>query len=336
MRPKKTSLPAKSLCGVLSFRHDISAPLARRLHRTVFLAAIFFLVNSHVQADQSYAASGIVLRVDRVHHSLEVSCKEIPGYMPAMVMDFPVHKAEELDQLQPGLLIDFTIVVSQHSAAAESIQIHQFQSSEQEPMAARQLSILSSLVDTTSGSVKPLSVGQRVPDFSLISQNREPVRLSQFSGKVVAITFLYTHCPLPNYCFRLSNNFGIARNRFASRMGRDLVLLSITFDPEHDQPEVLKQYAHNWKAADVSGWYFLTGPVADVQKVSLEFGMNFWRDEGLLTHGLHTIVLDRSGRIVANLEGNEFTGQQLGDFLQTVMAAPQMTPEELSSAVPAR
>jgi protein SCO1/2 len=291
------------------------------MHRAVLLAAIFFLFYSHAQADQRYAASGIILRVDRVHHSFQVSCKEIPGYMGAMVMDFPVRKAEELDQLQPGLLIDFTIVVSQHSAAAESIHIHLFQSSEREPMADRQLSLLSSLVDPTSGGAKPLRVGQRVPDFSLISQNREPVRLSQFSGKVVAITFLYTHCPLPNYCFRLSNNFGLTRNRFASRMGRDLVLLSITFDPEHDQPEVLKHYAENWKAGDVSGWYFLTGPIAEVQKVSLEFGMNFWQDEGLLTHGLHTVVLDRTGRIVANLEGNEFTSQQLGDLLQAVMSA---------------
>jgi protein SCO1/2 len=274
-------------------------------------------------ADQRYPASGIVLRVDRLRQSMQVSCREIPGYMAAMVMDFPVRQAEEIDGIAPGVMIDFTLVVTSDSAFAESIRIHQFQSTDQEPMAARQLGLLSSLIDPASSGTKPLTVGQRVPDFSLISQKHAPVKLSQFAGKVVAITFLYTHCPLPNYCFRLSNNFGIVRNRFGDRLGRELVLLSITFDPEHDQPEVLAQYARNWKAADAKGWYFLTGPPPEIQKVALEFGMNFWQDEGLFTHGLHTVVLDRKGQMVANLEGNEFTAQQLGDLLESVLGAPK-------------
>jgi protein SCO1/2 len=285
-------------------------------------AAMFLLIACECQAARSYSASGIVLRVDRPGHSMEVSCREIPGYMAAMVMDFPVRNAKELDGLLPGMTIDFTLAVSDDSAYAESIRVHQFQSTDQEPMAARQLNLLSNLVASASGETKPLTVGQRVPDFSLISQKREPIKLSRFAGSVVAITFLYTHCPLPNYCFRLSNNFGIVQRRFADRVGRDLVLLSITFDPEHDQPEVLAQYAGNWKAADAKGWYFLTGALPEIQKVSLEFGMNFWQDEGLITHALHTVIVDRSGHMVANLEGNEFTAQQLGDLLESVLRGP--------------
>ena len=102
-----------------------------------------------------------------------------------------------------------------------------------------------------------------------------------------------------------------------------MILLNITFDPVHDRPEVLAQYARNWNAAGVPGWYFLTGPVLEVQKVCHEFGMNFWQDEGLLTHDLHTVILDRQGKIIANLEGNEFTDQQLGDLLDSVLRAPQ-------------
>jgi protein SCO1 len=285
-------------------------------------AAMFLLLASECLAAQRYPASGIVLRVDRPGHSMEVSCREIPGYMAAMIMYFPVRNAKELDGLLPGTMIDFTLAVGDDSAYAESIRVHQFQSIDQEPMAARQLNLLSNLVDPASSETKPLTVGQRVPDFSLISQKREPIKLSRFAGSVVAITFLYTHCPLPNYCFRLSNNFGIVQRRFADRVGRDLVLLNITFDPEHDQPEVLAQYAGHWKAADIMGWYFLTGPLSEIQKVSLEFGMNFWQDEGLITHALHTVILDRSGRMVANLEGNEFTAQQLGDLLESVLRGP--------------
>jgi len=204
-------------------------------------AAMLLFLACQCRAAERYPVSGIVLRVDRPGRSVQVSCREIPGYMAAMVIDFAVRNAKELDGLLQGTMIDFTLAVTNDSAYAESIRVHQFQTADQEPMAARQLNLLSSLVDFDSNATKPLTVGQRVPEFSLVSQKRERIKLSRFAGSVVAITFLYTHCPLPNYCFRLSNNFGIVQRRFGDRVGRDLVLLSITFDPEHDQPEVLAQ-----------------------------------------------------------------------------------------------
>jgi len=238
-------------------------------------------------------------------------------------MDFPVRNGRDLDGLQPGTLIDFTLVVEKGSAYAAAIRIHQFQSTDPEPMAAHQLNLLEGLVEPGSEARKKLEIGQRVPDFSLIDQRGQSVSLSSFTGKVVGITFMYTHCPLPNYCFRLSNNFGMVRKRFPDHLGRDLILLNITFDPIHDQPEVLVEYARNWNATGVPGWYFLTGPVLEVQKVCHEFGMNFWQDEGLITHALHTVILDRQGKLNANLEGNEFTAQQLGDLFDSVLRAPQ-------------
>jgi len=270
-------------------------------------------------AAECHTAFGVVLEIDRAHHSLRVSCREIPGYMDAMVMDFPVRNAKELDGLQPGTLIDFTLVVEKSSAYATSIRIRQFQSADPEPMAARQLDLVEGLVGSDPDATKKLEIGQRVPDFSFIDQKGQSISLSSFTGKVVGITFMYTHCPLPTYCFRLSNNFGMIRKRFPDRLGRDLILLNITFDPVHDQPEVLAEYARNWNAAGVPGWYFLTGPVPEVQKVCHEFGMNFWHDEGLITHALHTVILDRQGKIVANLEGNEFTAKQLGDLFDSVL-----------------
>lgn len=274
-------------------------------------------------AAERYSAFGVVLQVDRDHHSLRVSFREIPGYMDAMAMDFPVLDAKVLDGLQPGTLIDFTLVVDKGSAYADAIRVHQFQSADPEPMAARQLNLLEGLVGSASDVPKKLEIGQRVPDFSLIDQRGQSVSLSSLTGKVVGITFMYTHCPLPNYCFRLSNNFGMIRKRFPDRLGRDLILLNITFDPVHDQPEVLAEYARNWNAAGVPGWYFLTGPVPEVQRVCHEFGMNFWQNEGLITHALHTVILDRQGKLVANLEGNEFTAQQLGDLFDSVLREPK-------------
>lgn len=116
----------------------------------------------------------------------------------------------------------------------------------------------------------------------------------------------------------MSNNFGVVQKRFANRMGKDLVLLSISFDPEHDQPDVLAEYARTW-SKDQTGWYFLTGPPADVRKICKSFGVTASQDEGLLTHSLHTVVLDRHARLMANLEGNEYTARQLGDLIETIM-----------------
>jgi protein SCO1 len=267
---------------------------------------------------KTYSASGLVLRTDREHLSLEVSCQAIPGYMEAMVMTFPVRSAEALDGLKPGMMIDFKLDVRKNAAYAEQIRIHAYENTAQEPMAARQLEILDAATSTPIRHEPLLQVGEALPDFTLIDQKRRNVMLSALQGRVVAITFIYTRCPLPNFCFRMTNNFGVLQRRFADRMEKGLVLLSITFDPEHDQPETLADYARTW-TKDSKGWHFLTGPSADVKNLCREFGVNSWQDEGLLTHSLHTVILDRQGRIAANLEGNEYSAKQLGDLVEAVM-----------------
>jgi protein SCO1/2 len=268
---------------------------------------------------ETHSASGLVLRADRDHLSIEISCQAIPGYMEAMVMTFPVHDSKALDGLKPGMLIDFKLEVRKDAAYAEQIHVRAYENAAQEPMAARQLEILDAATSAPSHNAQVLQVGQAVPDFSFIDQKRETVKLSELKGKVVAITFIYTRCPLPNFCFRASNNFGVLHRRFASRMGKDLVLLTITFDPDHDQPETLADYARTW-TQDATGWHFLTGPSSEVKNLCRAFGVNSWQDEGFLTHSLHTVIVDRQGRIAANLEGNEYTAKQLGDLTEAVMA----------------
>jgi len=145
----------------------------------------------------------------------------------------------------------------------------------------------------------------------------------------VAMTFVYTSCPLPNYCFRLSNNFGRIQKRFADQLGRDLVLLSITINPVHDRPEALARYAQTWKA-DASSWHFLTGSLADVKAVCRRFGVNYWRDEGTLTHSLHTVIVDRQGKLAANFEGNELSADQLGDFVAATLQQTNQGAESVS------
>ncbi|HTQ56774.1 MAG TPA: SCO family protein [Bryobacteraceae bacterium] len=272
-------------------------------------------------AAQHYAATGLVLKVDRPHRSFVASCKAIPQYMDAMVMPIPVHDLKLLDNLKPGVAVDFTLIVAGSDAWAEDIRIHRFQSTEQDPFQAGGLQMIQNF-GKTGPQGHEIAVGEAVPDFTLTGETGRPVSLSQFRGKIVVAAFVYTSCPLPNYCFRLSNNLGQLQKRFRARLGRDLVLLSITIDPVHDTPPVLARYALTWKA-DPEGWHFLTGPEADIQAVTRRFGVNYWPGEGFLTHSLHTIVIGRDGRLAANLEGNEFSAQQLGDLVSAQMDPAQ-------------
>jgi cytochrome oxidase Cu insertion factor (SCO1/SenC/PrrC family) len=152
-----------------------------------------------------------------------------------------------------------------------------------------------------------------------ISLKLRHVALSQFNGKVVAINFIYTSCALPNFCFRNSNTFGVLQKQFKEQMGRDLVLLTVTFDPLRDQPDVLNRYARTWKA-DPDTWHFLTGSVPEIQRVSNMFGVDYFPDEGLMNHSLHTAIVDREGRLAANIEGNQFTADQLTDLVRTMLS----------------
>lgn len=295
-----------------------------RYFQRVVIAAL--LIVSGACFAQEHDARGIVVRLSAAHRRLVVSCDAIPGYMAPMEMSFAVRDARSLSTLTAGSAVRFTIVKRDGVLYAEKLAPITAANLEAEPlqaesMEAGSLTALTSALGPSSAA-KVIEPGQSVPDFSLTDQTGSVVHLSQFEGKVVALTFGYSRCPNPQYCYRLSNNLARVEKRFSARAGKDLVLLTVAIDPEHDQGAALKAYAAEWHA-DARQWHFLTGSVADVRQVAGLFGMNFWREEGLLTHALHTVVIDRQGRLVANLEGNRFTAQQLGDLVESVMDGSQ-------------
>jgi protein SCO1/2 len=283
------------------------------------LLAVFLLTAISFAAQQRHDVTGLLLAIDPARHTITVSCKEIPDYMEAMVMSFNVKDSTLPQDLQPGVMVDFTLIADNNTSFAEHIHVRPFESLELDPTQARRLKLMENASSAHPPSADVLHAGDPVPDFHLTDQNNEAVSLSQFGGKIVALTFIYTRCPLPDYCVRLSNNFGVLQRRFKSHMGRDLVLLTVVIDPVHDQPAELKSYARTWKA-DSGSWHFLTGPVADIQRICRAFDMSFYPDEGLFVHSFHTVVVNRSGRLAANLEGNNFTAKQLGDLVQVLAA----------------
>jgi len=284
--------------------------------KKILIACFLLPVALTCAAEQKYAVKGMVLKIDAPNKTLVVSCQDIPGYMEAMAMPFHVRDTKELEGLTPGTPIAFTLVVESDKSFAESIQAQPYQGLEVDPLTARRLKLLNQA--TNPNAPKMLAIGDRVPDFTLLDQNRQQIAFAKFAGEVVALNFIYTRCALPDFCFRSSNNFGQLQKRFKENLGKNLILLTVTFDPAHDQPDALQKYAETWKA-DSRSWHFLTGSSEDVRRVCDLFGVDAYPDEGLMNHSLHTVVIDRKGNLAANLEGNQFTSAQLGDLVQTVL-----------------
>ena len=278
-------------------------------------------IGIQAQQPRRYAMSGMVLTVESSRKTFVVSHDAVPGVMAAMTMPFQVRKATELAGLTPGAIVTFTMVLEKQSAYAEKISVVRYESAEQDPLTARRLE----LVKKTIGSslARPLAIGEGVPDFTLTNQARTRVSLSGLRGKVVVINFVYTSCVLPQFCFRTANHFGVIQKRFKARAGRDLMFLTVTFDPARDTPEKLSEYASQWEA-DPKVWHFLSGGEHEIQRVCDLFGVDFFPDEGLVSHSVHTAIISRTGQLVANIEGNQYTAAQLGDLVETALAQQKL------------
>ncbi|MGH9721466.1 MAG: SCO family protein [Bryobacteraceae bacterium] len=250
---------------------------------------------------KTYPANGIVLRVDSAAREVVISHRPIAGYMDAMVMPFRVRDARELDGLRPGTEVGFELVVGNGKSEVRKLRVRRV-----------------ALDVPLSGQRDKVAIGAAMPDFALTDQMGRTVRLSDFRGKVVAVNFIYTRCPLPDVCPRLSANFARVQARFAARMPRDLVLLSITLDPGYDTPTTLLEYARIWKA-NPDAWRLLTGSQAAIEGVAARFGMHFWPEEGLITHTSQTAIIGRDGKLAAAIEGSNYMAKQLGDLIGRVL-----------------
>ena len=253
----------------------------------------------------AYDARGLVLRVDPASSTLTVSHDPIIGYMGAMVMPFAVRDRAALRGVRPGDVIGFRLRPNASGTKIDRLK----------HLSATGADAGLTMTPSTAALVK---VGESVPDFTLIDQYGAPVSLASLRGRVVAVTFIYSRCPLPDYCPRMVSNLSEVRDRFRERLGRDLVLLTVTFDPKYDTPEVLMNFAARYRG-NVPGWHFLSGSPEAVAAVCASFGIEYWPDQGLITHTLQTAVIDREGRLRASVEGRGFTGRQIADLVGAIL-----------------
>jgi protein SCO1 len=251
-----------------------------------------------------YTTTGLVLKTDPPS-TVTISHDAFPGYMDAMVMPFDIKGAARREKLIAGDRVKFRLAVKGDRSWVDEIEV-----------------VSAAPVDAglqqTPAAPRLVPVGSPLPDFELTDQESRRIALSSLKGKVVAVTFIYTRCPLPDYCPRMVQNFRAVRDRFAAHMGRDLVLLTISFDPKFDTPATLARYAASERAGG-PGWYFLTGDPANIERVCNAFGIQYWAEEGMITHSLQTAVIDREGRLAATVEGKDFTPKQLGDLVEAAL-----------------
>jgi protein SCO1/2 len=236
---------------------------------------------------KSYTVDGIVVAVDGAARTMLVSHRAIAHYMPAMMMPFRVDAAEELAGLQPGARVEFELVVQRDRSLARNVRI----TGQSEIPAAKE----------------HLVVGSPMPEFRLTDQAGRTVTTADLRGQVVAINFIYTRCPLPDVCPRLSANFAALAKKFAGRA----MFLSVTVDPDYDTPAVLGDYARRWNA-DPATWRFLTG---DVTTLAAALGEVYWLDEGSIGHNSMTSIFGRDGKLAAMVEGAGYRVDQLGDLI---------------------
>lgn len=237
---------------------------------------------------RNYSVDGIVVAVDPGARTMLVSHRAIGRYMPAMMMPFHVESGTALAGVHPGSRVQFELTVNRERSLARNVKI-------------------TGEAEAPKPAAERLAIGGALPDFRLTDQDGRVVTAADLRGKVVAINFIYTRCPLPDVCPRLSANFAVLARRFGGRVA----LLSVTVDPDYDTPAVLKEYARRW-SADPATWRFLTG---DVAGLASRLGEVYWFDEGSIGHNSMTSVIGRDGKLAAVVEGAGYRVDQLADLI---------------------
>jgi protein SCO1/2 len=248
---------------------------------------------------QRYALHGKVVSVDKAQRQITVAHEDVEGYMPAMTMPFSLKDEWAFDVLSPGDEIGASLIVDGSSQRLEEIAISKRDVAQ------------SSDASKSSAENEPRR-GDEVPDFSFVNQDGIRINLKQFRGKALMLTFIYTRCPVPDFCTLMSNNF--ARVDQELRKTPDLYaqthLLSISIDPKYDTPKVLRSYgaAHtgNYSEEKFAHWEFATGEAEEVQRAAKYFGLTYYPETDQIVHALRTAVITPDGKVFVIYRGNEW------------------------------
>jgi protein SCO1/2 len=249
---------------------------------------------------QRYEVKGKVVSVDKANHKVTIAHEEIKGYMEAMTMPFTLTNDDVYSELKPGSQILATHVVDQGRSWLED-------------------PVVSNVVDpnlvskTEESGVEP-AAGTETPDFALVNQDGKKIAFKQYRGKALVVTFIYTRCPLPDYCPLMTQNFAAINRELQAKpaLRNKTHLLSVTVDPEYDKANILHDYGARVASSDNDGfkrWEFATGSPEQIKSVAQFFGLNYWKDDkdkNQVIHGLRTAIITPDGKVAKVYRGNEW------------------------------
>jgi protein SCO1 len=279
------------------------------MRRLLLVAVIAAVACNRTGPTKQYQLTGQILDVKPDTNEVLVRHQDIPGFMPAMTMPYKVEDARLLAGKQPGDLITATLVVGETEAHLSTI----------DKTGHAPVENASGPAITESQILKP---GEPVPDTKLVDETNKPRTLTSLKGHRVALTFMYTTCPQPDFCPLMDRNFAAVQNEIkATPALADVRLVSVSFDPGHDTPAVLKMHASALKA-DPAIWHFVTASTEDIKGFAAKFGVIAEPSDespAVLTHNLSTAVIDADGKLVKIRPGNMWTP---ADLIADLKAAP--------------
>ena len=250
-----------------------------------------------------YLISGTVVAVDAPGRSVTLAHEDIPGFMPAMTMSFVVlaKDAALLDATAPGDTLRATLVVADSRYWLEQPVVVKPPIPLAEPGApARQ---------------REPQPGDRVPDVALVDQDGQALRLADYRGRALALSFIYTRCPLPDFCPFLMQGFARAHETLVAdpALARRTALLTVSFDVEHDTPAVLRGYGWPFQRTKppFSHWRLATGRLEAIRTLGTALGLDFREEDRSFSHNLRTAVLDGDGRLRRLFRGNDWKPEEL-------------------------
>lgn len=260
---------------------------------------------------------GTVVGVDQQDGQITLQHGDIPGVMEAMTMSYPVTDRAALSELHPGDRIMTTLLADP---------------SAQGPVNLR-LSDIVVIAQAKPDYVQAVqyhvpTAGNEVPDFTLLNQSDKKIDLKKYRGKVVLMTFIYTRCPLADYCPRMSRNFAQIDHQLASdpKIYSDTHLLSVSFDPTYDTPKVLKSYGGaytgKYSKETFGHWEFAAPSEKELPKMEQFFDVGVTPGEkGTLQHSLATVIIGKDGKVIAFYPTNDWSVATVLDQVKRAAAA---------------
>jgi protein SCO1/2 len=276
----------------------------------LFVAISCFTACRRSGNEKRYDLKGKVLAVEPEKQLVTVSHEEVKGYMPAMTMPFRVPSEADLKILAPDDQITATLVIDGSQSWLEDLII------------TRQ-----SATAPAMPGVKMAKEGDEVPNFTLRNQDNREIHIKDYRGKALLLTFIYTRCPVPDYCTLMSNNFA----QIDRSLGQDpelyskTHLLSISIDPEYDTPKVLRSYgaAHTerYQNETFAHWEFAAGTNEQVKEIAQFFGLTYFPEKDEIIHALRTVIVNPDGKVGKIYGGNDWKPEEVVNELKKNLAA---------------